>query len=160
MRFKGTYRVAGWQRAAAAGVADGVAYRMWDREDYPTWSLPALEAAKWAAARGADAFERMHFALFEAFFAKGRNIASREEVLAVVREAGLDPGGLPQDFESARFRPEVLREYQEAQDRYGITAIPTVVFEDELKVVGAVPRAEYEQILTAKFGLQPIPDPR
>ncbi len=157
VRFKGTYREAGWQRAAAAGAADGAAYRMWDRDDYPTWSLPAQEAAKCAAAQGADAFERVHLALFEAFFGRGRNIAVREEVLAVVREAGLDDDRFLQDFDAGRFRPEVLREYQEAHDRYGITAIPTVIFEDHVKVTGAVPGAAYEDILTAQFGLRPMP---
>ncbi len=157
MRFKGTYREAGWQRAAAAGAADGVAYRMWDRDDYPTWSLPAQEAAKCAAAQGADAFERVHLALFEALFGKGRNIAVREEVLAVVREAGLEYDRFLQDFDAGRFRPEVLREYQEAHDRHGITAIPTAIFADHVKVTGAVPGAAYEDILTSQFGLRPLP---
>ncbi len=157
VRFKGTYREAGWQRAAAAGAADGVTYRMWDRDDYPTWSLPAQEAAKCAAAQGAEAFERVHFALFEAFFAKGRNIAVRDEVLAVAQEAGLEPGRFLQDFDAGRFRAEVLREYQEAHERYGITAIPTVIFDDQVKLTGAVPLAEYEAVLTSTFGLRPTP---
>ena len=160
MRFQGTYRVGGWQRAAAAGAPDGVTYRMWDRDDYPTWSLPAQEAAKWAAVQGADAFERMHFALFEAFFAKGRNIAVRDEVLAVAREAGLDAERCLEDLDAGRFRAEVLREHQEAQDRYRITAIPTVIFDDQVAITGAVPCAEYERVLTATFGLRPIPAPR
>lgn len=157
VRFQGTYREAGWRRAAAAGAADGVTYRMWDREDYPTWSLPAQEAAKCAAAQGADAFERVHFTLFEAFFAQGRNIAVREEVLAVAQGAGLEVERFRQDFDDGRFRAEVLREYQEAHDRYGITAIPTVIFDDQVRLTGAVPVAEYEQVLTAKFGLRPLP---
>lgn len=130
---------------------------MWDREDYPTWSLPALEAAKCAAAQGEDAFERVHFALFEAFFAKGRNIAARDELLEVVRDAGVDMGRLIQDLDGGRFREDVLQEYREAHERYGITAIPTVVFNDEVKVSGAVPRAEYEKVLTSRFGLRPPP---
>ena len=155
VRFKGTYREAGWARAAAAGAADGVTYQMWDREDYPTWSLPALEAAKCAAAQGEEAFERVHFALFEAVFAKGCNIAVRDEVLAVVRDAGVDQGRFLQDFEAGRFREDILREYQEAHERYGITAIPTVIFDERVKITGAVPRAEYERVLTEQFGLRP-----
>ena len=166
VRFKGTYREAGWARAAALAAPDGITYRLWERDDYPTWSLPALEAAKCAAAQGPDAFERVHFALFEAFFAKGRNIAEREEVLAVVRDAGLDSDRFVQDFDAGRFRDEILREYDEAHRRYGITAIPTVIFssetaderpprDDAVKITGAVPRAEYEQVLTEQFGLRP-----
>jgi predicted DsbA family dithiol-disulfide isomerase len=166
VRFQGTYREAGWRRAAAAGAADGVTYRMWEREDYPTWSLPAQEAAKCAAAQGAEAFERVHFALFEAFFAKGRNIGVREEVLAVAGEAGVDLERLRQDFDASRFRAEVLQEYREAHDRYGITAIPTVIFSaaagerppegDEVRLTGAVPGTDYEQVLTSRFRLRPL----
>jgi predicted DsbA family dithiol-disulfide isomerase len=166
VRFQGTYREAGWRRAAAAGAADGVTYRMWDREDYPTWSLPAQEAAKGAAAQGAEAFERVHFALFEAFFAEGRNIAVRDEVLAVAQEAGLDLERSRQDFDAGRFRAEVLREYEEARGRYGITAIPTVIFSaaagegpqegEQARLTGAVPETEYAQVLTSQFGLRPL----
>jgi predicted DsbA family dithiol-disulfide isomerase len=160
VRFKGTYREAGWARAAAAAAPDGVTYRMWEREDYPTWSLPALEAAKCAAAQGEETFERVHFALFEAFFAGGRNIAVPDEVLAVVRGAGVDEGRLLEDFESGRFRGAILREYEDAQARYGITAIPTVIFEDRVKIAGAVPRAEYEEVLAGTFGVLPLPGAR
>jgi predicted DsbA family dithiol-disulfide isomerase len=166
VRFQGTYREAGWRRAAAAGAADGVTYRMWAREDYPTWSLPAQEAAKGAAAQGAEAFERVHLALFEAFFAKGCNIAVRDEVLAVAQEAGLDLDRFRQDFDAGRFRAEVLREDEEARGRYGITAIPTVIFlaaagegppeGDQVRLTGAVPEAEYAQVLTSRFGLRPM----
>jgi predicted DsbA family dithiol-disulfide isomerase len=155
VRFKGTYREQGWARAAAAGAGEGLVYRTWERDDYPTWSLPALEAAKCAAAQGVQIFERMHFALFEAFFAQGRNIALREEVVAVAQEVGVDRGRFLQDFGSGRFREDILREYQEAHERYGVTASPTVIFDDRVKLVGAVPRAEYEQVLAREFGLHP-----
>ena len=155
VRFKGTYREQGWARAAAAGAGEGIAYRTWERDDYPTWSLPALEAAKCAAAQGAETFERVHFALFEAFFAKGRNIGLREEVVAVAQEAGVDRERFLQDFGSGRFREDILREYQEAHERYGVTAIPTVIFDDRVKITGAVPRAEYEQVLAEQFDLRP-----
>ena len=157
VRFKGTYREQGWARAAAAGAEDGISYRMWERDDYPTWSLPALEAAKCAAAQGEQAFERVHFALFEAFFAKGRNIGLREEVVAVAREAGVDAERFLRDLDSGRFRDDVLREYQEAHERYGVTAIPAVIFDERVKITGAVPRAEYEQVLAGQFGLRPAP---
>jgi predicted DsbA family dithiol-disulfide isomerase len=70
------------------------------------------------------------------------------------------------DFDAGRFREEILQEYQEAHARYGITAIPTVIMtaaadgrpprDDGVKITGAVPRAEYEQVLAARFGLRPL----
>ena len=48
--------------------ADGITWNMWQRDEYPNWSLPALEAAKCAALQGDDALTDMHFRLFRAFF--------------------------------------------------------------------------------------------
>ncbi len=140
-------------------------YRIWDRPDYPTWSLPAQEAGKCAAAQGTGAFERLHLALFAAFFARGRNIAEPDEVVAVARETGLDMARFTDDFRAGRFREAVLDEYREAHERYGITAIPTVFFasaaegaaaDDAIRITGAVPAAEYERVLTEHFGLRPL----
>jgi hypothetical protein len=56
VQFRGTYREAGWQRIATMVKPDGIVWKMWEREDYPHWSLPALEAAKCAALQSDEAF--------------------------------------------------------------------------------------------------------
>jgi predicted DsbA family dithiol-disulfide isomerase len=147
--FKGTYREAAWQRAALMSAPDGVTFTMWVRDDYPTWSLPALEAARCVASQGNDVFERVHLLLFEAFFTKGINIGNREEVIEVVRGAGVDMNRFLKEYDAGTARAQVLKEYEEAHSTYQVTAIPTVIFDGGRKVVGATSLEEYLKVLNA-----------
>jgi predicted DsbA family dithiol-disulfide isomerase len=147
-RFRGTYREQGWQRAARLAAADGIAFRMWERDDFPNWSLPALAAAKCAAFQGKAAYDRMHYGLFEAFFTKGKNIAQRAEILEVARECGLDMARFIADYDSHEGHKVAVEEYEEAVNRFMVTAVPTVFFGD-VRVVGAVPLQEYLRVLAA-----------
>jgi predicted DsbA family dithiol-disulfide isomerase len=126
---------------------DGIAWKMWQREDYPHWSLPALEAAKCAALQSSKAFEDMHFRLFRGFFEQGVNIANPQEVLALARQSPLDYARFVADFETGITRRAVLDEYEEAVHTYMIDAIPTVIFNDQERIVGAVPTEEYAKVL-------------
>ena len=128
---------------------DGVTFMMWARDDYPTWSLPALEAAKCVALQGSEDFERVHLLLFEAFFTKGINIGNRDEVIEVVRGAGVDMDRFLREYDAGTARAQVLKEYEEALSTYQITAIPTVVFDGGRKVVGATSLDEYLKILAS-----------
>jgi predicted DsbA family dithiol-disulfide isomerase len=127
--------------------ADGIHWQMWQREDFPHWSLPALEAAKCAALQSDAAFEDMHFRLFRGFFEQGVNIANPDEVLALARHAPLDYDRFVDDFTGGTTRRAVLDDYEEALNTYWVHAIPTVVFNDRERVVGAVPFAEYVKVL-------------
>ncbi len=128
---------------------DGVRFTMWARDDYPTWSLPALEAAKCIALQGDDAFERLHLLLFEAFFSKGINIGKREEVIKVVRGAGVDMDRFLKDYDAGTARAQILKEYEEAITAYQVNSIPTVIFDGGQKVIGATSINEYLKILAA-----------
>ena len=122
---------------------------MWARDDYPTWSLPALEAAKCVALQGDEAFERVHLLLFEAFFSKGINIGKREEVIEVVRGAGVEMERFLDDYNAGTARAKVMREYEEALTTYQVNSIPTVIFDGNQRVIGATPLEEYLKILAA-----------
>src|SRR3989304_3773216 len=100
--FKGTSREEGWRRASAMGAADGAAFRIWDRDDYATWSLPALEAAKGAALQGPGAFARRDAALFRAFFQEPSITTRREKPLPIPVAPGLDLPRFLADFDSGR----------------------------------------------------------
>jgi predicted DsbA family dithiol-disulfide isomerase len=131
---------------------DGIVWKMWEREDYPNWSLPALEAAKCAALQSDAAFEDMHFRLFRGFFEQGINIANPDEVLSLARQASLDYDRFVSDFTSEVTRRTIVDEYEEALNTYWVHAIPTVVFNDSERVVGAVPTEEYIKVLET-FGV-------
>ena len=149
VRFKGTYREAAWQRAALMSAPDGLTFTMWARDDYPTWSLPALEAAKCVALQGSEDFERIHLLLFEAFFTKGINIGNRDEVIEVVRGTSVDMDRFLKEYDAGTARAQVLKDYEEAHSTYQITAIPTVVFDGGRKVVGTTSLDEYLKILAS-----------
>jgi len=131
---------------------DGIVWKMWEREDYPNWSLPALEAAKCAALQSDAAFDDMHFRLFRGFFEQGINIANPDEVLALARQVSLDYDRFVSDFTSEVTRRTILEEYEEALNTYWVHAIPTVVFNDSERVVGAAPTEEYIKVLET-FGV-------
>jgi predicted DsbA family dithiol-disulfide isomerase len=150
--FRGTRREATWRRIAAMVKPDGIDWKMWEREDYPHWSLPALEAAKCAALQGPEAFDDLHFRLFRGFFEQGVNIARPEEVCALARQAPLDFDRFLADFESGMTRRAILDEYNEAVTTYMVDAIPTVIFNQAESIVGAVPIEAYEKVL-AKLGV-------
>ena len=147
--FKGTYREAAWKRCHAAAERDGVAYNLWSRDDYPTWSLPALEAAKCVALQGEGAFERLHLRLYEAFFTRGTNIANPEEVVEVVRESGAEMNRFLADYESGKARELVLKDYEEAVTRDGVRAIPTIIVNGGKRLVGLVDSEEYRRVVEA-----------
>lgn len=126
---------------------DGINWKMWERDDYPNWSLPALEAAKCAALQSPEAADDVHFRLFRGFFEEGINLAEPEELLALIRQAPLDFDRFLADFTSGRARQAVLDDYNSAVTTYMVSAIPTVVFNDESPIVGAVPIGEYEKML-------------
>jgi predicted DsbA family dithiol-disulfide isomerase len=131
---------------------DGINWKLWERDDYPNWSLPALEAAKCAALQSNEALDDMHFRLFRAFFEQGVNIAKPEEILALARQSPLDYDRFVTDFESGVTRRTIWQEYEEAVNTCMVYAIPTVVFNEQERIVGAVPTEEYLKILET-FGL-------
>ena len=147
--FKGTYREEAWKRCAAMAEPDGIVFTMWSRNDYPTWSLPALEAAKCVALQGEEAFRRLHLRLYEAFFTRGVNISVPEEVSQVVRESGADMTRFLADYESGKARDRVLHDYEEAVTREGVRAIPTIIGDGGQRVVGLVSAVEYRRMLEA-----------
>jgi len=130
-------------------ASDGVKFTMWARDDYPTWSLPALEAAKCVGFQGHEVFERVHLLLFEAFFSKGINIGKREKVTEVVRGAGVEMDRFLRDYDAGTARARVLKEYEEALTTYHVNSIPTVIFDGGQKIIGATSLEEYLKILAA-----------
>jgi predicted DsbA family dithiol-disulfide isomerase len=119
---------------------------MWARDDFPTWSIPALAAAKCASFQGKEAFNRMHYALFEAFFTRGKNIANHDEIIEVARDCQLDVERFVADLEGGEGQKLAVEEYEESVNRFMVTAVPTVFF-DGARVVGAVPLQDYLQVL-------------
>jgi predicted DsbA family dithiol-disulfide isomerase len=144
--FKGTYREEGWRRCGTMAESDGIRFVPWPRDDYPSWSLPALEAAKCVALQGPEAFERLHLRLYEAFFTRGINIAKPEELARVVEESGADMPRFLADFERGIGRAAVIRDYEDAVTRDGVRAIPTIIAPSGQRLTGLAPLPQYRKL--------------
>lgn len=97
----------------------------------------ALQAALFAQDLGDEPFQRLHRALFRAYFVDEVNIGRRDRLLEVADEAGVDPEALAEALEDERYEDELRRAREEAA-RYEVTGTPTFLF-DRHKVVGAAP---------------------
>lgn len=97
----------------------------------------ALQAALFARDVGRGAFERLHRALFRAFFVDGVNIGRREVVLEVADGVDVDREGLGRALEDERYLDE-LRGVRAEADRYDIDGTPSFLF-GRHKVIGAAP---------------------
>jgi len=100
VKFRGTYREAGWQRCAQMSAGDGIVFNPWPHAEMPGHSLPGLEAAKCIAKQGNDLLERAHPKLYEAFFTRSLNIADPAILADVAAEAGADRARFVADFEA------------------------------------------------------------
>jgi predicted DsbA family dithiol-disulfide isomerase len=150
--FKGTYREDGWRRCGQMAAADGVSFTPWPHPHMPNWSLPALEAAKCVARQSEEAFERVHLALFEAYFTHSRNIADPAAVREIVGACDIDLGRYDLDLESGAGREAVVKDY-EAAVADGVRSIPTVMLpETGRALVGLVDASIYRAAVEEAAG--------
>ena len=89
-RFQGSYVEGAWRRISAMVASEGLEYRMWDKDEFPRWSMPGLEAGIAAQRQGEDAFHRFHLGLYRSFFTESKSLIDKDNLVAVARDAGLD----------------------------------------------------------------------
>jgi predicted DsbA family dithiol-disulfide isomerase len=143
--FKGSYREAGWARCGQMSAPDGITFTPWPHGAMPSWSLPALEAAKCAAKQGDEVFERAHLALYEAYFTRSLNIADPAVVARIVADSGAGMARFTADVESGLGRHAVVSDYERAVTEHGVRSIPTVIVpETGRALVGLADYATYE----------------
>jgi predicted DsbA family dithiol-disulfide isomerase len=148
-RFAGSYVEGAWRRASALAEADGITYTMWNKAEFPRWSMPGLEAGVAAQRQGEAAFHRFHLALFRAFFVEGDSIIDQDNLVAVARRSGLDMGAFLRDLEDPVLQAAVRQQCEDATETYLVTAVPTVIIGGKKRRVGMVPAEDYLADLTA-----------
>jgi predicted DsbA family dithiol-disulfide isomerase len=136
----------GWQRAAteeprALFVSPAVGVEL------PASSLPALTAIKCAERQGHDAFERLHDRLFLAYFRDHLDIGRQEILWRLARETGLDMARFEGDYAAGEAYQAALHDYAEGAAWFGVSAVPTVIFNEKVSLVGAVPEERYRALL-------------
>ena len=136
----------GWQRAGAeepralfVPPAVGV--------ELPASSVPALTAIKCAERQGRESFERLHERLFLAYFRDHRDIGRPDVLWNLAGEIGLDVTRLQQDYAAGEAYEAALHDYAEGSAWFGVSAVPTVIFNEKLSLVGAVPQERYHAVI-------------
>ena len=115
--------------------------------ELPSSSVPALTAAKCAERQGAAAFERFHQRLFTAHFHDNLDISRQDVLWTLARECGLDFDRFRDDYAGTDAYQAVLHDCAEGAAWFGVSALPTVIFNEKLSLVGAVPVERYRLLL-------------
>jgi predicted DsbA family dithiol-disulfide isomerase len=136
----------GWSRAAAEEprarfVPPAVGTEL------PASSLPALTAIKCAERQGRDAFERLHDRLFLAYFRDHLDIGRQDILWRLARETGLDMTRFEEEYAAGEAYQTALHDYAEATAWFGVSAVPTVIFNEKVSLVGAVPEERYRALI-------------
>jgi predicted DsbA family dithiol-disulfide isomerase len=110
----------------------------------PASSIPAQAAAKCAESQGA--FAHFHDRLFTALFRDGLDIGKPDVLRELAREVGLDVARFEADYAGVAYE-SVLRDCAEGTAWFGVSALPTVILNEKLSIVGAVPAERYRLLI-------------
>ncbi len=122
-------------------------FRMWESgEEFPTCSMPSAQAGLAARAQGPGEWDTFQWNLLAAMFTENRNISELSVLCDVAEQSGLDADLFRDEVASGIHLQQATKEYTEAINR-GVTGIPTVVVNDEISLVGAVPREQYKFVI-------------
>jgi predicted DsbA family dithiol-disulfide isomerase len=113
----------------------------------PASSIPALTAAKCAERQGDAAFESFHHRLFVAHFHDHLDISRQDVLWRLAYDSGLDLPVFQHDYTTGEAYQAVLHDYAEGVAWFGVSALPTVVFNEKVSLVGAVPEERYRLLL-------------
>jgi predicted DsbA family dithiol-disulfide isomerase len=112
----------------------------------PSSSIPALTAAKCAERQGAAAFERFHDRLFTAHFRDNLDISRPDVLRTLARETALELARFETDYAGEAYEA-VLHDCAEGAAWFGVSSLPTVVLNEKLSLVGAVPTDRYRLLI-------------
>lgn len=138
-----------WTRPASQ--PESGTFTVWSTDEPPpSHSVPPAVALKAVKRITPGAFDRYHLALLESYFAMNQNIAEPENLGRIADECGLDGQMILDRLGDETLVREVFNDHNEALER-GITAVPTVLIDDEWPVVGAQERNVYRQLIEKRL---------
>ena len=103
----------------------------------------AQELGKWADTQPGG--EKIHDALFKAYFVDGKNIGDADELVRIAASVGLDENSAREVIEKRTFKAAVDEDWAKSR-AYGITGVPTFVA-GGYGVVGAQPYEALVQLV-------------
>ena len=137
-----------WAAAAAHPDGEVINTKLMRSRPFPyPYSMPGLLACKAAEGQGGPA---AHWDMFDrvqhAHAVEARNIADLEVLRDCAVAAGLEPARWEQDFHRSQTRQAVEQDLLVAHAR-GVHAVPTLVFNDQWSISGAVSEAMLRRII-------------
>ena len=106
--------------------------------DFTTNSRKALLLAEAAKSAGSGVFYAIHRRLFEAFFVDGLNIGDERVLTALASECSVPPDIVRSAWSDAR-HADMLQQYLAAAGQYRVRATPTIFFDEQHRLDGALP---------------------
>ena len=105
----------------------------------------AQELAKWAEMQSGG--EKIHDALFQAYFVENINLARSKYLVAIAEGSGFVADDAKRILEDRRFRSAVESDWQRSRE-LGITGVPTFVIGNQC-LVGAQSYEQLESFVTS-----------
>jgi predicted DsbA family dithiol-disulfide isomerase len=111
-----------------ATAAPDVEFRRWHDETPPSHSVPSAIAVEGAKRFREPLATQYHLALMRAYFVDHRDVSSRDVVVAVAEEVGIDGSAFTRVLraDGAALHERVVADHHAALDE-GITAVPAVL---------------------------------
>ena len=134
------------------GAALGFEFRM-DRRRHVYNTFDAHRLLHWAGEQGQGRQLALKHALLSAYFTGGENISSADTLSKLAVEAGLDGARARQILATDEFA-EAVRQQESFYASQGISAVPSVIFNDRHLIQGGQPVELFEQALRQLSGIQ------
>jgi predicted DsbA family dithiol-disulfide isomerase len=107
-------------------------------------SHEVLQAGEYALEQGR--FDQFNEAVFRAYFTGLEDIGSREVIVGLAAQCGLDAADLSRALDENRYAPR-LREVTGMARAGGINSAPTFIIDNRYAVVGMQPEGQFRQLL-------------
>lgn len=135
----------------ARGAALGFEFRM-DRRRHVYNTFDAHRLLHWAGLEGPQSQLALKHALLRAYFTDGEDVSSVDTLARLAVEAGLEDARARQILASDEFA-ETVRQQESFYASQGITAVPSVIFNDRHLIQGGQPVELFEQALRQLSGI-------
>ena len=140
-----TQQAANWQALRQRAAAVGFEFRPEGRGR--TWNtFKAHRLLHWAGEQGLGPQRALKMALLQAYFTRGENPSDDTVLVQAVQAAGLDAERARAILASDEYTSQV-RERQRFYTQAGISAVPSVIINDQHLVQGGQPPEVFEQAL-------------
>ena len=136
----------------ARGESLGFEFRM-DRRKRMLNTFDAHRLLHWAGLSGQQTQLALKHALLRAYFTEGSDVSSAEVLVGLAEQAGLDGTRAREVLAAGEYADEVRGQEQFYQQQ-GISAVPSVIFNDRHLLQGGQPVETFENALRQLSGIE------